>query len=303
MLNTSLLPKSFALSCPECETGSLHDGHLLCPSCGFAVEHDGRIAVLEHAPVEEDYSEEGAGVQNEVKESHFWFCMRNLFILQILSDVARPDSSHRCVEYGCSNGLVMAELERAGWTVLGTDMHLSGLRNAAGVVNGPLVCAPLERVGFSEPVDLVCFFDVIEHLPDDLSALRKAVAQLKEGGHIVVTVPAFQSLWSTFDVLLGHKRRYTVADLSRLFDELGLETVRLRYAFSFSFPLVWIQRRLIRDVSASEQRRAYYRPPHPFINMILKVLCRFELRLASFGIDLPFGTSVMALARKPIHAT
>lgn len=295
----SVLPRSFALHCPRCRAAALHDDRRTCPSCGFALASEGRVAILEHAPVEEDYSPEGAGVQQEVRESHFWFSMRNLFILQLMQDVRIPASESRFVEYGCSNGLVMAELERAGWNVLGTDMHLGGLRNAAATVRGPLVCSPLDKLEFETPVDVVGFFDVIEHLQDDHAALEKAAAELRPGGYVVVTVPAFQGLWSTFDVLLGHKRRYTAGELANLFGRLGLEVVTVRYAFAFMFPLVWLQRKLVREAPASEQRKAYYRAPHPLVNAMLGMLCRLEMVLLRLGIRLPFGTSVMAVARKP----
>lgn len=295
----AILPARFAIVCPGCGKDSLCDGQLRCRACGFAPGNDGRICVLEYSPVEQDYSEGGAAVQQEVRESHFWFSMRNLFILRLMSVVEAPGSGRRFVEYGCSNGLVMHELERAGWRVLGADMHLGGLRNAAGLVEGPLVCAPLERIRFQQQVDAIGFFDVIEHLAEDRAALQRAVDELVPGGHLVVTVPAFPSLWSSFDVLLGHKRRYTAADLTRLFRSLDLEIVTVRYAFSLMFPLVWLQRKLVREAPAEEQRRAYYRAPHPLLNTLLIWCCRLELALSSVGVHLPFGTSVMAVARKP----
>ncbi len=56
-LNTPELPEHIALSCPACDTGSLHDGQLQCPSCGFTLEHEDPVAILEHSPVKEDYSD------------------------------------------------------------------------------------------------------------------------------------------------------------------------------------------------------------------------------------------------------
>lgn len=297
-----ILPRQFAVKCPQCRRGSLHDEQPQCPSCGFQTRSEGRICILEHAPREEDYSPEGALVQNEVREQHFWFEMRNRFILRMLATAAPASPRGRFVEYGCSNGLVMRALEEAGWTVLGTDMHLSGLRTATELVHGPLVCAPLETIAFADAVDALGFFDVIEHLDDDFGALRRACEQLRPGGLLLVTAPAFQNLWSDFDLLLGHKRRYTGAQLAALFARLGLETVTVRYAFSSSFPLVWLQRRLVRKGPAATRKRSYYRPPPPAVNTLLGFLCRVEMAAADLGIRLPFGTSVMGVARKPAGA-
>lgn len=256
--------------------------------------------MLANAPAEKDYSSEGADTQERVKNQHFWFAMRNHFILELLRKASAGARGKRLVEYGSSNGLVMAKLEEQGWQVLGNDMHLTGLRNAQPVVKGPMICAPLEKVTFTDPVDVIGFFDVIEHLDDDFSALEHAVKQLASGGYLAITVPAMQKLWSHFDVILGHKRRYTTQMLDVLFKELGLRTVQLRYAFFFCYPFVRLQRKTIKGESFSlEQRREYYQPPHPLMNLTLKMLCRFELLLVRAGFAPPFGTSVMGLAQKP----
>ena len=293
------LPPAFAIQCPQCEDQALDEQHPSCPDCGFGLQNEGRIVLLEHAPSEEDYSVDGAGAQEEVRHHHFWFTMRNHFIIDLLSKVQNGKRGDRFVEFGSSNGLVMSKLEEQGWSVLGNDMHLSGLCNALPIVAGPLICAPLEKVRFVDPVEAVGFFDVIEHLDDDYGALEHAVEQLKPGGYLAVTVPAFQELWSQFDLILGHKRRYSIEQLDELFKRLSLQTVTLRYAFFFSYPIVRLQRKLIKGDSLSlEQRRKYYRPPYPVINTLLESLCRIELMLVKIGFRPPFGTSVMGLARK-----
>jgi len=294
------LPQAFAVACPQCGGDYLHEDSPTCASCGFALESSGRIVLLEHAPVEDDYPAAGSATQEHVSSRHFWFAMRNRFIQQLLEGARADRRGARFVEYGISNGLVMKQLEQAGWKAVGNDMHLGGLRNAANLVEGPILCGPLEKVRFRDPVDAVGFFDVIEHLSDDYSALKHAVAQLKPGGHLIVTVPAIQGLWSDFDDLLGHKRRYSASDLRGLFGRLGLESVALRYAFFFSYPLVWLQRNLVHGAQdPGEQRKRYYRPPHPVVNAVLTGLCRLELALVGLGWRPPIGTSVMGLARKP----
>lgn len=291
------LPPAFAVLCPACGEEGLDESHPACGSCGFALEARGRIVLLEAAPIEADYPVEGSDVQDHVSSRHFWFGMRNRFILQLMDRIR--GEGRRLVEYGMSNGLVLRQLEQAGWDAAGNDMHMSGLQRAADLVAGPVICAPLEKVVFRDPVDVACFFDVIEHLPDELPALEHAVRQLRPGGHLVVTVPASQSLWSDFDGLLGHKRRYSAGELKALFDRLDLDVVLLRYAFFFSYPLVWLQRKLLRSARDERELRAsYYRPPHPVVNSVLRGLCRLEALLVQWGWSPPVGTSVMGLARK-----
>ena len=287
------------LICPSCDIGLISAKLSRCPSCQREYQTEGRILMLDQNAAEEDYSAEGAGGQASVGEEHFWFSVRRE---RIVHELDRVDPSRRLcnfVEYGCSNGMVMAHLEKAGWALTGVEMHAGALRNAEKVTTGPLVCGRLESVTFDEPLDAVGLFDVIEHLDDDLGALRHAIRQLHAGGLLIVTVPALPALRSDFDDLLGHKRRYTKRMLRSHADALGLDVVALRYFFSFSVPLVWLQRKLGGSARGSEQERweRYYRPPMRSINRLLGFLGRMEMALPVL-LSPPLGTSLILISRK-----
>ena len=264
---------------------------------------DGRILVLEDDPAEEDYASEGAGLQAEVLDRHFWFSVRIGVIRDAFERAEKGPGAEpkRLVEYGCSNGFIMGKMEEAGWQAMGVDMHMSGLRTAEKNTRGALVCSKIEDMTLSESVQAVGLFDVIEHVPDDKAVLRHAVEQVKPGGAVVITVPALMSLWSEFDVMLGHKRRYTTGEIRRLFEEIGLEVESVRYFFSFAVPILYLQRRLMKGRrDASERRRDYMQPPHPIVNGSLKLLGSIERVLLRRGLSLPFGSSIIAVARRPL---
>lgn len=90
--------------------------------------------------------------------------------------------------------------------------------------------------------DLILMMDVIEHVDDDVGLLRQYAGAMRQHGAVLVTVPAFQFLWSKHDVFLEHKRRYTRASLHRAIEAAGLTVVRTRYFFSLLFPLICMMR-------------------------------------------------------------
>jgi SAM-dependent methyltransferase len=92
--------------------------------------------------------------------------------------------------------------------------------------------------------DLVCLFDVLEHIQDDVNALRSIRSLLKSRGKLLLTVPAHQWLWSAHDHQLHHVRRYTASTLKRCFEAGGLRATKLTYFNACLFPLAAVARGL-----------------------------------------------------------
>ena len=148
-------------------------------------------------------------------------------------------------------------------------------------------------------VDVVVSTDVVEHLDDDVSALREMRRVLKPGGHAVITVPAYQFLWSEHDEALMHKRRYTRTLLKERAKAAGLEVERITYSTSLLFPLA-LTRLLKRKKPASAQPVEAKLPAvSPFLNHFLLGVQRFEIGLLQW-LPLPFGLSVAAVLKRPV---
>ncbi len=119
-------------------------------------------------------------------------------------------------------------------------------------------------------------FNVLEHIEDDVAALRSAAGLVRPGGAVVVFVPAFNGAMSRFDRLIGHYRRYTRRTLRNALVAAGLTVERLHYVNSVGLiswfllmrcarmiprdgaALRWYDRTVIRSVAWSERR---FRPP------------------------------------------
>ena len=139
--------------------------------------------------------------------------------------------------------------------------------------------------------DTLLFVDVLEHVDDDRSLLARYVDAAATGCVVLVSVPAFMSLWSPHDVFLEHRRRYRLREIERVVRDAGLEVVSAQYLFGSILPMVWVARRLRRGGAPSSDMRPTSRP----VNWILKQSLTLEHRLFRNTLG---GLSAFVVARK-----
>ena len=144
--------------------------------------------------------------------------------------------------------------------------------------------------------DLVLATDVIEHVDDDLLALREVHRVLAPGGYALITVPAFESLWGLQDEVAHHKRRYRMRPLLELVSAAGLTTVRSYHFNYLLFVPIFLARNAIRllRVTASSENDINT----PALNAVLRQVFLLDVRTAPV-LKPPFGVSILALAQKP----
>lgn len=145
--------------------------------------------------------------------------------------------------------------------------------------------------------DLVLLMDVLEHVDDDLGLLSKYIAMAPLDSVFVVTVPAFQFMWSGHDEFLGHKRRYTLGEVNALFKKAGLEMHSSGYFFALIFPLALFSRFLAKWLKPKSQNtHSQLKRHHRAVNFLLKMVCKTELW--AIGKNKLFGLSVFAIGTK-----
>ena len=159
------------------------------------------------------------------------------------------------------------------------------------VTNGDICAMPWPDNSF----DLVLATDVIEHVDDDATALAEINRVLRPGGVVLVTVPAFQSLWGLQDKVAHHKRRYRMAGLRDRVRGAGLRIERSFYFNYLLFPAIWAARRVLDVVKPKIGSENQINTP--VVNAILGVIFRFDVATAPF-LRLPFGVSALVRARK-----
>lgn len=215
---------------------------LRCAGCQHPYAVRNGIFILGEAATPEDYPKELYELLASVGSRHFWFEGRNSMILAMLRKALGKIKGLSALELGCGTGIVMSALERAGMQVTGVDMHLEGLLHARKHVRGCLVQSATPQIHFSVGFDSVLLCDVIEHVSDDVSAIRQASLALREGGALLVTVPADSDLWTPVDAASGHKRRYSKEMLIQAMRSAGLSVSDARYFNILLWPVLRLQR-------------------------------------------------------------
>lgn len=146
---------------------------------------------------------------------------------------------------------------------------------------------------------LILMIDILEHLDDDSEFLQEYVDRIPAGSHILIGVPAFSFLWSGHDVFLGHKRRYTLAELEDLVKNSGLRILQGRYFFGFLFPIVALIRlrnRMLLKKGKLIAKSDLSKPNH-YVNSLLIALHALELKIL-FPINRLAGLTAFCLAQK-----
>ena len=147
--------------------------------------------------------------------------------------------------------------------------------------------------------DMVLMIDVIEHVDDDVALIREYADRAAPGTRFLISVPAFQFLWSSHDEFLEHRRRYTLASLQHAVEAAGLTPVALRYFFGLLFPAAAVMRLADRAFNNHETPAASGLKPAPrWLNEILTAVCDIE-RAALFPVNRLAGVTAFCLAEKP----
>lgn len=233
----------------------------------------------------------------ELEDHHWWFRGRRRIVAGVIQRLHLPAQA-RILDAGCGTGGNLPMLAGFG-ELTGAEFaaEAAALARARGVCEVVRAGLPNEMPFTAMQFQLVTLLDVLEHIDDDRASLQTLANLLTSGGHLLITVPAFPFLWGSHDESHHHKRRYRAAGLRARIAESGLDVQWLSYYNSSLFPAVAAVRLLHRLLPAGEVGNELTLPPAP-INVLLENLFAAEGHLLG-RLPLPFGVSLIALARKP----
>lgn len=227
---------------------------------------------------------------------HFWVKWRFAMVKKMLKPYLSKQT--RILEIGCGNGLVMWQFENELNVVIdGCDLNLFALENRLNV-SGNLFLYDIFDLhpALVEKYDIVLLLDVLEHIEDDTTFIKTAQKYLKEGGQILVGVPAHKFLYSRYDLIVGHTQRYESQQLKQLLKSVNLVDIEsLFWGFSL-IPLALLRKIHLKFIRDDQVIRNGFKPPHRFFNWLINILMKIETSVFDKVIN---GISIMIIGKKP----
>ena len=234
---------------------------------------------------------------HDVEIDHWWFKSRRNYLLDLLKNA--PKNS-KILDIGSSSGIFLKDLEALGFkneNLFGIDISEIAIANckANGIANAFVMDA--QNITLTETFDIIIASDCLEHLQEDVKAIKNWKTLLKIGGTLYVFVPAFMSLWSYHDVVNMHHRRYTKSELKAKIVAENLEIIKSSYWNFFLFMPVYLFRKVSANFQKNKSGESDITIGNPVINSALLNLIGLENKLLKV-VDFPFGVSTFCIAKR-----
>lgn len=234
-----------------------------------------------------------------IEPEHWYYAGKREIVRTWLrrSGLLRPDA--RLLDCGAGTGLFAEEMA-AACRVLVLDDHEESLRRLrARFSSGQVLALSGDAIPLpAASLEMVTALDVLEHVPDDRAVVAEFARVLKPGGCVVITVPALMLLWSEWDEVLHHFRRYRRAELAALFNAAEWEVEHCTYTNALALPFVLVLRRgrrLWRRLGLIRAGRSEDHLPPRWVNR----LARWSfVAPAVRRWPVPFGVSLLLVARR-----
>jgi len=239
-------------------------------------------------------------IMYQIEQTHWWFVGKQFLIKSILRRLyAKGTKERNILDIGCGTGIILKLLSGFG-TAYGMELspeaiQFLGRRDLKLVVrsdaNAPIA---FRNNSFSA---ITCL-DVLEHVDNDFFLIKELVRVCKPGGHIIITVPAFNVLWSVHDDALHHRRRYTRNRLLEKVDQLNCKVIKSSYYNTALILPILVVRKLKRLFSKKQVVRSdfFMRIPR-WLNALLTFLFTSEICCLQF-LSFPFGVSFLLILQK-----
>ncbi len=242
------------------------------------------------------------------EDNHWWFASRTRALNAVMRPILPKSPDFSLLDVGCGAGNMIHHLSRYG-RVKGLEIDERPVKMARQRGYDVDLFDATDPMPFEDnSFDAITALDVIEHNEDDMAILTDSYRILKPGGRIIITVPAFMWLWSHNDDINAHIRRYTAAELRQKLSQAGFTPGRITYNNFFVFPLAAALLLLRRSSESKPELASHHldeeeyqvemEPASPPVNAVLTLVGQVEAGLIRY-VNLPFGTSLIAVGQKP----
>ena len=239
------------------------------------------------------------------EETFYWWHVGRIYFikqyLKLLKDRNKIISKKRSLkifELGCGTGEVTKELLKFGKTK-SIDISPEAIEAclSLGLEAEQADIVSMETGAHVRKYDIAVALDVLEHIRDDVTAIKKIHKILNKNGHFIITVPAYKFLWSEHDEALHHCRRYHTFELQKKLEQNGFEIVKKsHFVFTAFVPIVFF--RFWNNIFGRrvQPKTSYVHLPK-FLNDFAINVLKVESKIIN-KISLPVGTTLFFMARK-----
>lgn len=228
-------------------------------------------------------------------KNHFWMLWRFRIVKRYLLAI-QGLKTMKILEVGCGNGINLQLFELyMDLVVDGCDLNAFALEKTPELKGKKMVYDIYDQhPAMINKYDIILLFDVLEHIKDDDGFLRNVIKHLKSNGIIVINVPAHQTLFSRYDKIVGHVRRYSKNRLIKLIEKNNIEIDAAQYWGFFMVPVLYLRKMFLVFIR-KKMVTIGFKPPHRIVNALFKIIMRFELWLFKKP---PSGTSLFVAGKR-----
>lgn len=287
--------------CLHCNSCYETDGWV-CPNCCWVPTFKDSIPVFspDINGANDSYDPNWYSELSQLEEKNFWFLSRNK-IIKWLSLRYLPVKA-KYLEIGCGSGFVLQMLhdQFRQWKITASEAQLDGISIAIKRTSSDVTFVQMDacHIPFRNHFDVVGAFDVIEHIRNDTHAIDEISLALKEGGYLILTVPQHMFLWSEYDTVGCHFRRYSTSELDTKLLNAGFSVCYSSSFNSLLLPLMFLSRIAMKKDSIGNLDVLQELRLHPILNAVMFLIMKLEYILMRLGIKFPAGGSRIVVAQK-----
>lgn len=229
---------------------------------------------------------------------HFWYKARRELIDYILKKYSK-NKNCKILEIGCGTGNLIPIISTHG-DYVGIEKNKNAYLEAQKY-HKKIINKSIENLEITEKYDIICLFDVLEHIKDDHKAIEKVYSFLENSGIIIITIPAYNFLFSNHDIAMDHYRRYSKKNITKILRINKFKIIEMGYWNSLLFPIIAIIRIIKKVFSRTIKTKSFHseiKTPPRIINKLIYNILKLENVLIKKNIKMPFGLSIYTIAKK-----
>ena len=232
----------------------------------------------------------------KLEDSYWWFIARNRIVYELILDKTGLKSGDKILDIGCGTGgftkLLAGKFDVAGLDMSETALNYCRKRGLEKLYSGYIEDFPADEFQPKAAVML----DVIEHIEDDKKVVKQVFDLLPKGGYLISTVPAYQWLWSRHDEVHMHFRRYKKKNFTGMLKSAGFSIDYTSHFNTFLFTPA-VLKRFTEKITGSKADESPVDEVSPGLNRVFTKIFMSERNILK-GISLPFGLSIVCIAKK-----